>query len=115
MALANWVLAAVLLVALMLGVGMVFYSFYASLELLVLALGLTLVGISGAALRDVYPSEESVRSGAVGSVWLLMLYTVALSILGLWKLVELIGVDATAIVAGVTALGVWLKTRARAR
>jgi hypothetical protein len=111
MPLVNWAFAAVLLVAMIFGVGMVFFFFMAGVELPVLALGLALVGISGAALRDVHPSESSVRSGAIGSIWLLVLYAVALSILGLWKLVELIGLDATAIVAGATTLAVWLRSR----
>ena len=110
MALVNWVFAAVLLVTLILGVGVVFYVFLDRGDPLLLALGLTFVGVSGAALREVHPSETSVQSGAFGAVGVLFLYAIAIAILGAWKLVGAVGPNAVTVAVAVAALAVWLRT-----
>jgi hypothetical protein len=110
MALVNWVFAAVLLVTLILGVGLVFYVFLGSGDLVTLVLGLTFVGVSGAALREVHPSEVSVNSGAIGAVFLLALYAVAIGILAAWKLIGAVGPNAVAVIVALAALAVWLRT-----
>jgi len=109
MALVNWVFAAVLLVTLILGVGVVFYVFLGRGDPLLLALGLTFVGISGAALREVHPSETSVHTGAIGAIYVLLLYSIAIAILGAWKLAGAVGPNALAVAVALVGLAVWLR------